>query len=383
MKHRRLVVNVDSPSGRHCLELPEDARVADLVPSLVEVCEGGSDPDGWSLVPMGEGPLAGQRMLGECGLFPGAVLALVAPVQPANAEPGADFPSASKLARRLKARLRALARAPQRTPDIDRMSDADYLRLLDDAIVAPRFGGSTVVAVMSADAGAGTTTVTALLATLLSALRSDHVAIVDACVQSGALSHWMAPETGLSGDTYRSLFERPPTPELIQAAMVNIGHGLAIFPAPSDQRSRPAADEVAWGRLIQHLRHLHNIVILDCGAGFQRPVSRAALAAADQVVLVGKSAPADLDRLRPAIESLRAGGRTVVLVANQAPVRARARRSAAGVQQLTLAHEPQPARRLKTRGFSWSDAPYSWQEPMRELAAVLIGSAPHAQDPSL
>lgn len=380
---RRLAVNVDSLSGRHWLELPEDARVDDLLPSLVEVCEGGSDPAGWSLVPLGEAPLAGERKLGECGLFPGAMLALVAPVQAENAAPGADFLPVSELALRIKATLQSigpiarLARAPQRIHSIDRMSDAGYLRLLDDAIAAPRSGASTVVAVMSANAGAGTTTVTVMLATLLSSLRSDQVAAVDACPQSGALSHWMAPESGLSEGTYSSLFEGPPTPEQVQAALVNVGRGLAILPAPSDQRTKPAADELAWGRLIQHLRHLHNIVILDCGAGFQRPVSRAALAAADQVVLVSKSTPSDLERLGPTIESIRQRGRTVAVVANLASQRARTKRSAAGVQQVTLAYEPLPAQRIKTRGFAWSDAPYSWQESMRELAAVLVGSALH------
>jgi MinD-like ATPase involved in chromosome partitioning or flagellar assembly len=270
--------------------------------------------------------------------------------------------------------LTAMARQPWSPADISRLSDADYLDLLDSAIVATPAGASAVVAVMSAHAGAGTTTVTALLATLLTTLRSDQVAAVDACPQSGALSHWLAPDSGLSGDTYRSLFEPPPTPEQVRAALVKIGPGLAILPAPSDQRGTTVADDVAWGVLLQHLRHLHNIVILDCGGGFQRPASRAALGAADQVVLVSKSTPGELDRLAPTIESIRGQGRSVALVANQASQRSRAKRSASGLQLLTLAYEPQPAQRLKTWGFSWSDAPYSWQESMRELAAVLIGS---------
>ena len=367
---RRLLVRVDSPSGRHTLAVPEDARIEDLVPSLVEVCEGSSDSRGWSLAPMGEAPLGGEQTLGQRGLFPGAVLVLAAPIQPADAEPEAYAPSASDLAQRLKARLQP---STQR-PDIDRMSDADYLRFLEDAIVTPRAGASTVVAVISAHAGRGTTTVTVLLATLLSTLRTDQVVAVDACPQSGALSHWMAPESGLAGGSYRSLFEPTLTPEQVRAALVKVGRGLALLPAPTDQRTEPAADERSWVRLIQHLRHLSNFVILDCGAGFRRASTRAALAAADQVVLVSKSAPGEAAPGR-IIESIRAQGRSVALVANQSSQRARATRSAAGVQQLSLAYEPQPAHRLKTRGFSWSDAPSSWHESMRELAAVLIGSS--------
>src|ERR1700720_2587546 len=91
----RLLVSVDSPSGRHTLEVPEDARVEDLVPTLVEVCEGSSDSRGWSLAPMGEAPLRGDQTLGQRGLFAGAVLALVAPARPVGAEPEAYVPSLS------------------------------------------------------------------------------------------------------------------------------------------------------------------------------------------------------------------------------------------------------------------------------------------------
>src|SRR5258708_25621845 len=191
---RRLLVSVASPSGRHTLNVPEDARIEDLVPILVEVCEGASDSRGWSLAPMGEAPLGGEQTLGRRGLFPGAVLVLAAPLQPADAEPEAYVPSVSDLAQRLKARLQPSTH----TPHIDRMSDGEYLRFLEDAIVTPPPGASTVVAVISAHAGRGTTTVTVLLATLLSTLRRDQVVAVDACPQSGALSHWMAPESRLA-----------------------------------------------------------------------------------------------------------------------------------------------------------------------------------------
>jgi MinD-like ATPase involved in chromosome partitioning or flagellar assembly len=320
--------------------------------------------------------LAGERTLAECGLFSGAVLQLVAPAQPTMGEREAPRPSVSDLARRLRARVEPapVVFAPPRTLDTNRMSDAEYLRLLDGAIAAPRSGASTVVAVMSEHAGAGTTTVTVLLATLLSNLRQDQVVAVDACPQSGALSHWMAPDSTLSGGTYRSLFEPPPTPDQVRAALVKIGPALAILPASSDQSSKRVPDELAWGRLIQHLRHLHNVVILDCGSGFTKAASRAALGAADYVVLITKSAPGDQNRLGPAIESIRSRGRTVAVVMNQSSKRARAKQSDVGVQQLSLAYEPQPAARLKTRGFAWSDAPASWQVSMRELAAVLVGS---------
>jgi MinD-like ATPase involved in chromosome partitioning or flagellar assembly len=365
-----MVVTVESPSGRRTLEVALDARVDDLVPSLIEVCEAGSDPEGWVLSPMGEPPLAGDRTIGECGLFPGAVLELIAPARPEHSDEGADAFSAGELARRLQARFQRTTR----TPDTSRMGAAAYRRMLEDAIVAPRLGASMVVAVMSDHAGTGTTTVAVLLATLLASLRGDQVAAVDACPQSGALSHWMASESGPSGETYRSLLAPTSTPEQVRAALVRVTPRLSILPAPTDQFGNPAGEEMDWARLIQHLRHLHNIVILDCGAGFQRPVSRAALGAADQVVLVSRSAPGDIERLGAGIESIRRRGRTVAVVANQAPNRSRARPAPHGAQVVALAYEPEPARRLKTRGFSWSEAPLSWHESVLELAAILIAS---------
>jgi MinD-like ATPase involved in chromosome partitioning or flagellar assembly len=361
-------VIVESPSGRHTLEVSEQARIDDLVPGLLEVCEAGSDPAGWSLAPMGEPALRWDRTIKECGLFPGAVLELVAPVALEQIESVPDPLSAAELARRLRAQFQRT----RRLPDTARMGDAAYRRMLDDAIAAPRLGAGTVVAVMSAHAGAGTTTVAVLLATLLSGLRGDQVVAVDLCSQSGALSHWIAPESGPPGAKYRALLMATSAPEQVRAALVKLTPTLAVLPAPIDQLGEPA--DADWGRLIVHLRHLHNIVILDCGTGFQRPVNRAALVAADQVVLVGTSAHGDLEQLRPAIEAIQRQGRTVAVVANQAPQRLRARPATSGVQLVTLAYEPQPALRLKTRGFSWPEAPSSWQESVRELAAILIAS---------
>src|SRR5258708_12888348 len=144
---RRLVVNVQSPSGRHRLDLPEDARVEDLIPSLFEVCEGGSESSGWPLQPLGEGTLAGEGPLAECGLFSGAVLQLVAPAQPMIGEPEAPLPSVTDLARRLRARLQPVpvVFGPPRPLDINRMSDAEYLRLPHPPIAPPPSRASTLV----------------------------------------------------------------------------------------------------------------------------------------------------------------------------------------------------------------------------------------------
>jgi MinD-like ATPase involved in chromosome partitioning or flagellar assembly len=332
-----------------------DATVDDLIPSLVEVCEGRGDGLGWTLVPKGEAPLPGASTLGECGIFAGAVLVLVEPEPLQEAEPDQ-------------------ARVQLQGTDVDRGGDAGYIRALEGAIGAPRLSASGVIAVVSDHPGAGATTIAVLLASLLGSLRDDQLAVVDANPQSGALSHWMAPDSSLSNDVYGSLFRPNVTPEQVRSVLVSAGSRLAILPAPAKPSNAIAPGAASWSRVIEHLRHLHNIVILDCGAGMQRAVSQASIDAADQVVLVTTPQLAKRDETRSIAESIRARGKTVVVVANQAPNRARSSRSIDGVQRVTITYDPHHAKRLKTRGFTWAGAPVSWQVSVRELAAVLVGS---------
>jgi len=346
---------VESPSGRHTLEVPADATVDDLIPSLVEVCEGRADGLGWRLVPKGEGPLPGSSTLSECGIFAGAVLVLVEPEPLQEAEPD-----------QTKTQLQGT--------DMDRGGDDAYIRSLEGAIGAPPLGASNLIAVISDHPGAGATTVAVLLASMLGALRDDQLAVVDANPQSGALSHWMAPDSSLSKDVYGSLFRPNVTPGQVRAALVNAGQRLSILPAPAKPSNAIAPGAASWSRLIEHLRHLHNTVILDCGAGIQRAVSQASIDAADQVVLVTAPQLAKRDETKSIAESIRDRGKTVVVVVNQAPNRARSERSTDGVQRVTITYDPHHAKRLKTRGFTWAGAPVSWQVSVRELAAVLVGS---------
>jgi MinD-like ATPase involved in chromosome partitioning or flagellar assembly len=231
-----------------------------------------------------------------------------------------------------------------------------------------------LIAVVADHPGAGATTVAVLLASMLGALRDDQLAVVDANPQSGALSHWMTPDSSLSKDVYGSLFRPNVTPEQVRSVLVSASSRLSILPAPAKPSNAIAPGAASWSRLIEHLRHLHNIVILDCGAGIQRAVSRASIEAADQVVLVTTPQLAKRDETKSIAESIRAMGKTVVLVANQAPNRARSARSSDGIQRVTIRYDPHHAKRLKTRGFIWAGAPVSWQISVRELAAVLVGS---------
>jgi MinD-like ATPase involved in chromosome partitioning or flagellar assembly len=170
------------------------------------------------------------------------------------------------------------------------------------------------------------------------------------------------------------MFEPQAAPHQVAGALVVAAPGLAVLPAPLDTSLARNADPAAWTRLIDHLRHLHQVVVLDCGAGLQRDAARAAIAAADQVVLVNKPRPSAPESLEAAIESLRRRGKAVVVVSNDARRRERTRQAPSGVQRVTLVFEARAAAGLKRRGFAWSEAPDSWQEAVRELAAVLGAS---------
>jgi MinD-like ATPase involved in chromosome partitioning or flagellar assembly len=354
MPVNRLILNIDSPSGRHTVAVPEDARVADLLPSLVETCEGRTDASGWTLAPLGEAALDGDQRLEQIGLFAGAVLVLAQ-----SAHAGTKGATQT-------------TQLPPPPPRIAAMRSADYQGLLERTITMQESTASTVVAVISTNPGVGTTTVTALLATMLSALRGDQVAAVDASPLSGALSHWLVPDGALPAARYRALFEPSLTPTIVGDALVDAGPLLSVLPAPLDPSTANTGDTAGWSRLIEHLRHLHHFVLLDCGAGLQRAAGRAALARADQVVLVSKPEVSELQNLEATIEAIQRQAKSLVVVANQAQRHVRAASSAGGVPQITIAFEQEAAARLKRRGFDWARAPATWQEAVRELAAAVV-----------
>lgn len=325
----RLLVTVDGPSGRHDLSVPDDERLEDLLPAIVSACEGADGDSGWRLAPQGGEPLEPGRTLAEAGIFAGAVLVLIAP------EPRIEIPAAP------------------RPPRLGSMSEREYARTLDAAITARRAPSSTVVAVASAQPSAGATTAAVLLATALSALRDETVVAVDANARSGALSHWLVPDGALPADTYRALLSREVTPDVVSRALVSAGPRLSVLCAPLDPSLVRAAEEADWSRLIEHLRRMHHTVIVDCGT------SRAA-DWADRVVLMNRFGQ---KQLAPPGARL-----PTVSVTNFAPKRQRFRGT-----QVTIATEPAAAARLKRSGFAWADVPPMWQEPVRELLAVLLG----------
>lgn len=338
----RLLVTVESPSGRITVSLPQTARVAALLPSLVKACEGRDDASGWMLAPLGEAVLDGVQSLAEAGVYSGAVLRLIPP-PPTEAAP----PPRAR---------------PAPAPRIEAMGEWDYRRTLDRAIDSGR-QTSNVIAVVGSQAGVGATTVAALLATLLAEVRRDRIACVDASPSSGALSQWLAPDGALPAEVYRSLFEPRVTPQTVEGALVTAGPRLWVLPGPLDP-TVGSGDAAAWKRVLEHLRRLRHVVVIDCGAGTRREMVVAGVESADHIVFVNKPGA---DKAPPQLS------KPVVAVTNLSRRRTRMHRSGS-IPHITIPVEQHAAVLLKRRGFDWVAAPGAWQEAVRELAAVLIAS---------
>lgn len=184
------------------------------------------------------------------------------------------------------------------------------------ALRAPQMSGR-VVGVVAGKGGVGGTTVAIGLARTFAALRDDAVALVDGHAAAGlSLSQRVL---GRRGHTIRE-FGRSPR---------SLGRrGLHVFDAASwtDPADGPEI-EVATRRQVA----THSFTIIDAGNDAS-PAAQAALALADEMIVVTSAEPAALASVAPTIERVaaRPGGRgtgvTVVVVLTRPTPTVRARR---------------------------------------------------------
>ena len=157
-----------------------------------------------------------------------------------------------------------------------------------------------------------------------------------------------------------------------------------VAPAPTDPERAKKLDETAYLTLFARLSELVGTLVLDCGTGLDDPPARAALASADQLVLVCDDEPDTASIVSEAAEWLRrivepVGDRPKSLVVVVNNLRRSSRIDVAALERATayahgLAVVPRHERaaaRLHGSHFSWNHAPAGWQTPVRELAALL------------
>jgi MinD-like ATPase involved in chromosome partitioning or flagellar assembly len=255
----------------------------------------------------------------------------------------------------------------------------DYLTRLDEAIAAPQLRRCATIAVMSPKGGVGKTTTTTLLGCLLALLRPDRVVAIDTNPDFGSLGRQLAPGHSVFVDDLHEVLDEP---ELTATALDNhlgrAAHGLMVLPAPTDPVRVSRLDSDAYARVVRRLQQMVGVIVLDTGTGLHEPAARAALATADQVVLVSDSEPSTASLVAEAAAHLGQGGLPIWLLLNKAgvPTELDLRAFGAAIPHarglVEVGNEVAAARRVAAGRFTWADAPGSWRRSVRELAAALV-----------
>jgi MinD-like ATPase involved in chromosome partitioning or flagellar assembly len=287
------------------------------------------------------------------------------------AEDGGAPPSPAELSRQRTATPWQRARRSWRS--------TDYRQQLQDLIAAPRLRRCATIAVLSPKGGVGKTTITALLGELLALVRRDRIVAVDTNPDYGSLGRTLTPEHSVFVDDLLEHLEHPAlSVTALDICLGRAAHGLMVLPSPVDPERMARLDEEAYRRVIRRLQDLVGVVVLDCGTGLQDPATRAAIGAADQLVVVTDAEPATASLVAEACQLLE-GGPPLTLVVNKMhrrsgrlDVDAFARHVPHARSLVVVPLAQTGAVRLTSGEFQWDDAPSGWQESVRELAAALV-----------
>ncbi len=262
-----------------------------------------------------------------------------------------------------------------------RWRELDNLGRLDARIIEPRLLHCATIAVVSPKGGVGKTTVTALLGTLFSLLRRDPIVAVDTNPDFGSLGRVLTPEQSWFVDDLARLVLEDDELSLtsLDSLLGRAVHGLLVVPAPTDPERMAGLDEDAYRRVITRLKDFFSLILLDCGTGLQDPALAAAIATADQVILLTDAQPATASLVAESTELLHQWGRPITVVVNRMPPKgakldiSRLSRYLPAARGLVVVPDDiAAATRLATGRFNWQDAPESWQFALRRLATVLV-----------
>jgi MinD-like ATPase involved in chromosome partitioning or flagellar assembly len=407
-----LFVTVECDAAKQDAALPSDVPIASLVPQLLKMlglhsASERDDVSRWVLTADDGEVLPGNFTLAKAGVEEGHVIRLrdrssASPPSPSQVNsPAAQsvtvthrvaLPEASHLDARLRAVAHAVVSAGVDTPRrlaiprsrsvLERAEAAwrssDYRHQLDEAISAQRLTSPVTIAVISPKGGVGKTTTAALLGTLLAMVRSDRVVAVDCNPDYGTLGLLLTPGHDIFVDDLVGVVHQPAlTVTMLERFLGRAEHGLMVLPAPTDPERMERLDEGAYQRVINRLQELAGIVLLDCGAGINDPITRVAVASADQLVLVSDADPTTATLVLQAGVRL-AEGKSLTYVVNKQPRSgsqlnmerlAEDARSARGLIQIEA--DAAAASRVSRGEFNWRDAPDNWQVAFRELAAIL------------
>lgn len=262
--------------------------------------------------------------------------------------------------------------------------ETSYIRRLDAQIAEPRLRRCATIAVVSPKGGVGKTTMTALLGALLVRVRHERIVAVDTNPDYGSLGPALTPDHRVFVDDLADLLDHPnlSVPEL-DRKLGRAFDGLLVLPAPTDPGRMAQIDQQAYTKVFDRLKTMVSGLVLDCGTSLQEPPARAAIAAADQIVLVSDAEPSTASLVAEASRLLIRSGPPLFLVVNKMPRRGgrldleMVSRAIPQARCLVgLDADPDAASRVGAGDFSWDDAPAGWQRALREVAAVMVKDWP-------
>ncbi len=259
-----------------------------------------------------------------------------------------------------------------------------YLRRLDARIAEPRLRRCATIAVVSPKGGVGKTTMTALIGALLVQVRHERIVAVDTNPDYGSLGPALTPDHRVFVDDLVDSLDHPnlTVPEL-DRKLGRAFDGLLVVPSPTDPSRMARLDQKAYAKAFERLKTMVSGLVLDCGTGLQEPAARAAIEAADQIVLVSDAEPSTASLVAEASQLLTRSGPPIFLVVNKLPKRRRrldlemvSRSMPEARSLIALDAEPEAASRLSAGDFSWELAPDGWQVAVRELLTVMVRDWP-------
>jgi len=254
---------------------------------------------------------------------------------------------------------------------------SEYQHRLDQEVLAVLLRRCVKIAVISPKGGVGKTTVAALLGSLLAFLRRDRTIAVETNPDWGSLGRRLVPDHKIFiDDLLGPLQNAELSPTQLDAQLGRGPDGLMVAPAPTDPDRATKLDEAAYRTLFERLAQLAGTLVLDCGTGLDDPPARAALACADQLVLVCDDEPDTASIVAEAAGSL-AQAQSLILVVNNIrrssridiPALEREIKFANGLA--IIPRDEHAAGQLHGSRFTWNHAPAHCQTPVRELAALL------------
>jgi MinD-like ATPase involved in chromosome partitioning or flagellar assembly len=263
----------------------------------------------------------------------------------------------------------------------------DYERLLEAMILMPQPSSCQTVAVLSPKGGVGKTTITGLLGMLLSFVRRTVTVAVDANPDMSNLSAVLSPGRGVPSDR---LLDGPLARDGFSPMDVlsKLGDGPdGLYVAPSSNDPSRALSKASYRVLYEKLKRVAEVLVLDCGTGLFDPPAKAALEAADQLLVVCDGHPDTMTIIasKHCRSLLEAFGGPVFLAVNKVTPRVRRRIDLAQFEDalpfargiVEIAYDEPAAEELPA--FSWArHPPTDWAIQLRELAALITASWPEA-----